>query len=246
MKHLFTHIMTFLAVLLFSTCAFAQENSLRIFTEISPSATMYLKDGSLGGFGVEIVKAIQKELGDATPIEVVPWARGFKFLSENSDVALMPTTRTEEREDLFHWVGPLMTINWTLYGLSGRRFNINTLEDAKKADGIGVYREDVRARYLQEQGFTNLQTVDSQDTNLRKLLRHRIDLIASSDIGMKGLFDKNRTLRGRLQAVLSFRKVDLYLAFSKETSPETLEMWNRAYDKLRRNGVISSIQKKWK
>lgn len=246
MKYLFAKLMIYAFLLLLPLDGYSQEGGVRIFTEISPPAAMYLSDGTLGGFGVEIVRALQKEIGDDTAIEVVPWARGYKFLNEKPGVALMPTTRTPDREDLFQWVGPLMTINWTMYGLSGSNYNIKNLDDARSAAGIGVYREDVRARFLEESGFTNLQTVESQDINLKKLLRRRIALLVSSDIGMKAYYDRDETLRGKIKPILSFRTVDLYLAFSKDTAPEIVERWSGAYEKLYRNGVISEIQSRWK
>lgn len=246
MKYLFAKLMIYAVLLLLPLDGHSHESGVRIFTEISPPAAMYLSNGSLGGFGVDIVRALQKEIGDETAIEVVPWARGYKFLNEKPGVALMPTTRTPDREALFQWVGPLMTINWTMYGLSGSDLNIENLDDARSAAGIGVYREDIRARFLKESGFTNLQTVESQDINLKKLLRHRIALIVSSDIGMKAYYDRDKNLRGKIKPVLSFRTVDLYLAFSKDTNPKIVEKWNNAYEKLARTGVISEIQGRWK
>ncbi|WP_432738022.1 substrate-binding periplasmic protein [Maridesulfovibrio sp. FT414] len=242
----FLYCATLAAALLFPGSGAAQGGDFRIYTEISAPAAYYLTDGSLGGFGIEIVRAIQKEIGDHTPIEVVPWARGYKLLTQMPGVALMPTARTAQRENLFEWVGPLMSINWTFYGLAGHRFDVKSLDDARNVDGIGVYREDVRAKFLEEQGFTNLQVVDSQSVNLRKLLRQRIELLVSSDVGMRGYMDEDKTLRGKIKPVLSFKRVDLYLAFSKGTDPKILEKWSRAYNKLLRNGTVEKIQQRWK
>lgn len=56
-----------------------------------------MKDGRLDGPSVAIVKALQARVGDATPIEVVPWARALRALENDRNVALFSTTRTREQ-----------------------------------------------------------------------------------------------------------------------------------------------------
>lgn len=140
---------------------------LRIISELTPPSTMLLHDGRLGGFGVEVVEALKKELGSDVKIEIMPWARGYKYLTEHPNILLFPTTRTAEREDLFHWVGPIASIEWIFFGNKNKKYNIKSLDDAKKISGIGVYRGDARAVFLKKKGFTNLEVMDSQEANFK-------------------------------------------------------------------------------
>lgn len=241
-----------MVVLLFfslaATAQFGQADGgdLRIITEMTAPATIRTADGKLTGFGVEIVRAIQKEMGDDTEIEVMPWARGYKYLKEIPNVMLLPTTRTAAREDLFHWVGPIARHSWIFYGHADKKHDVKSLEDAKKVSGIGVYRDDARAIFLESKGFKNLEVVDEQAINLEKLKRHRLDLIAVSSLGMDSYLSKNKEFRGVFIPVFSFRNVDLYLAFSKKTNPEIIAKWSKVFNKLDRKGVISNILKKWR
>ncbi|MGL1863135.1 MAG: transporter substrate-binding domain-containing protein [Pseudodesulfovibrio sp.] len=125
--------------------AHAAEPKLQVITEIAPPASFIDTDGNLTGLAVEIIQAIQQEIGDHTEIQVMPWARGYQELTTNSNVALFSTTRTPARENLFQWVGPLFTTRWIIYARKDSGLRITSLEDAKSIKRIGVYRDDARA-----------------------------------------------------------------------------------------------------
>ncbi|NDV26627.1 ABC transporter substrate-binding protein [Desulfovibrio sp. JC010] len=222
----------------------ANDCGLRILTEISSPSVFEDADGSLKGFGIEIVEAMKKEIGCESPVEVMPWARGYKYVSNHPDVMLFSTARTEQREELFHWVGPIACYKWVFYGLKGG-VKVKSLEEAKKVNGIGCYRKDARTQFLQGQGFSNLEITDSQDINFKKLLRGRIDLVVTSNIGIKSILEKNDELREKTVPVFTFRSVKMYLAFSKSTDSATIRRWQEAYDVLQRRGVIGDIQDRW-
>jgi polar amino acid transport system substrate-binding protein len=41
-------------------------------------------------------------------IKIWPWARGYETALKEKNTVLFSTTRTEARENLFKWVGPIM------------------------------------------------------------------------------------------------------------------------------------------
>ena len=222
----------------------AADCGVRILTEISAPSVFEDSKGNLAGFGYEIVEALKRELGCNTAIEVMPWARGYKYLSSRPNVMLFSTARTKLREDKFHWVGPVACYRWIFYGLKGG-VKIKSLEDAKKVKGIGGYRKDARIQFLEAEGFTNLEVTDSQDINFKKLLRGRIDLVVTSNIGAKDILADNEELQKKAVPVYTFRKMKMYLAFSKSTDPAIVRRWQKAFDDLSRRGIINAIQTKW-
>ena len=242
---IFTLLLT--AVLLLSfmvSSGLADDCGLRIITEISHPSTIQ-DNGRLTGFGVEIVEALKKEIGCNTPIEVMPWARGYRHLLNNPDVLLFSTARTKEREDKFYWIGPVACYKWVFYGLKGVEDKVKTLEDAKKVSGIGVYRNDARAQFLKSKGFTNLEVMDSQEVNFKKLLRGRVELVATSNIGVPGFLESNEELRKRAVPVFTFRNLELCLAISKSTDLKKVRRWKEAFDVLQNRGTIGRIQERW-
>ena len=233
-----------LIVALSDSATLAADCNLKIITELSPPSAYEDDEGDVIGFGVEIVEAIKKELGCDTPIEVMPWARGYKFLQTQPDVMLFSTSRTKAREALFQWIGPVACYNWVFYGRKNGR-KLSSLSEAKKVSGIGVYRDDARAQFLKSMGFTNLEVTDSQKINFKKLIRGRIELVATSDIGVKEFLKNDKELLNNAVPVLAFRKLKLYMAFSKSTDPAKVLLWQKAFDALQKRGVIKGIQEKW-
>ncbi|WP_320173152.1 ABC transporter substrate-binding protein [Maridesulfovibrio sp.] len=238
-------LLTMMSFLSFaSSSGRADDCGLRIITEISHPSTIQ-DNGRLSGFGVEVVEALKKEIGCNTAIEVMPWARGYRHLLNHPDVMLFSTARTEERENQFHWIGPIACYKWVFYGLKGVRHKVKTLEDAKSVSGIGVYRNDARAQFLKSKGFTNLEVMDSQEVNFKKLLRGRVELVATSNIGVSGFLSKDLELRKMAVPVLTFHNVKLYLAISKATDLEKVLRWQKAFNTLKSRGTIRKIQEKW-
>ncbi|MDC7217407.1 MAG: transporter substrate-binding domain-containing protein, partial [Spirochaetales bacterium] len=102
-----------------------------------------------------------------------------------------------------------------------------------------------RAQFLKSKGFTNLEVMDSQEVNFKKLLRGRVELVATSNIGVPGFLAANKELRERAVSVLTFHSVELYLALSKSTAQDKVRRWQKAFDSLKARGTIGNIQEKW-
>ena len=83
-------------------------------------------------------------------------------------------TYTEDRQNLFKWVGPLATKRDILLARKDSSLSISSLEDAKKVGRIGTLRDDVRGKFLEKQGFTNLEPVSDEQKNAQKLAMGRI------------------------------------------------------------------------
>ena len=75
-------------------------------------------------------------------IKIYPWARAYKTIQQEPDTLLFTTTRTEKRENMFKWVGPIFEIEFNIYALKNRNIKINSFEDIRKYK-IGTLRGDV-------------------------------------------------------------------------------------------------------
>lgn len=212
---------------------------LTLITEDFPPFN-YVEDGTLKGFGVEIVRAVQDRLGDETPIKVLPWARGYNRTLKNKNTALFLTVRSRERESLFKWVGPIAEMQFGLYALPDRSFSIKTLDDARDFL-IGVQRDGFTMQTLKEQGFTKLDPSTYPVANLRKLLGGQNDLwfansaVASTNLRMLNVADTAITL------VFQVSEASLYIAFNKSTPDTVIGPWKNAYRELIQDGSVLRI-----
>ncbi len=218
---------------------------LQVITEIAPPASFIDEQGKLTGLAIEIVQAIQQEIGVQTDIQVMPWARGYQELTETPNVALFPTTRTPEREKLFQWVGPLFTTRWIIYARKGSGLRLTSLEDAKSIKRIGVYRDDARAQFLRDQGFDNLDIANRQELNPAKLLAGRVDAILYSDLTLKEFFAKSDMNPELVEPIFEVGARDIYIAFSMDSDLETIRVWREAFDRLEKRGDLQRIRDKW-
>ena len=217
---------------------------LTILTENLPPLN-YVENGVLVGPSVEIVEEIKKRVKTKEPIQVYPWARAYKRALAEKNVILFGMTYTEARKDKFKWVGPLATKRDILVAKKSSQIRIRSLEDAKNVKRIGTLRDDTRERLLKSKGFTNLESVSDEQLNAKKLALGRIDLWAYKIPGMRTVCDLAGVDYTAFEEVYHLREIDLMIAFSLKTSDSIVRQWKDAFDQMRRDGTIATIQKKW-
>src|SRR6056297_2520564 len=121
----------------------------KIYTEILGSLQMYDEEGNLTGSTVELVKEIQRRIGDDTEIQIVPWVRGLNAVQNEDNVVLFSTALNDEREPLMKWLGPLEIKIIAFYTKKGSGITINSLEEAKELKRIGAVIGDAREELLE-------------------------------------------------------------------------------------------------
>lgn len=227
-----------------SAADIACAENLKILTENLPPLN-YLENGNLVGSSVEIVQEIQKRVGSTEPIQVYPWARAYKMALEEKNVILFGTTYTEERKDLFKWVGPLATKRDILLARKDSSTVISKLGDAKQVERIGTLRDDVRGKLLEKLGFTNLEPVSDEQNNAQKLARNRIDLWAYKKPGYKTVCKLAGVDPELFVEVAHLKKSELKIAFSIKTPDHVVAQWQSAFDEMNADGTIEEIKRKW-
>ena len=226
---------------------FLQAQDLKIMTEIF-SPYQFRENGKLIGISVDIVKAIQKEINDTTPIKVYPWVRANKILDNRKNSMLFSMMRTSKRENKYIWIGPIDKLEVVFFKKKGKQITLNSVDDARKVKKIGVTKSVANYEILKAKGFKNLDVITGRDDkNIEKLLKNRIDLwpyvkAAGFYYAKKlGVSEKIEAIKGVVLA-----KGDLYIAFNKNTDKEIINKWQKAFDKLLKNGVVDKIKGKYK
>jgi polar amino acid transport system substrate-binding protein len=236
-----------LLVLLFST-ALASAAELQIITEASLPLN-YTEDGTetgkLTGQAVEIVREVQRRIGDTTPIEIMPWARGFKLLQSESNVMLFSTTRTEAREELYQWVGPVGIKERVFLIKKGSPLHVANLDDAKKVGSVACYTNDSREFFLKEQGFTNIDSATDPETILKKMLAGRNDLWLTNMAEYLALAKRQGVDPSELTPAFTVKAAEMYMAFSKAVPAEVIQKWSKAFEEMKADGTYAAILAKW-
>jgi polar amino acid transport system substrate-binding protein len=224
----------------------SESQALRIITVVEPPASYLDSHGQLTGFSVEVVQAIQRILDDKTLIEVMPEARAIHIARTEPNVLLFSFSRTESREQEFHWISQLSVKTWSVYALSSNPIQIQNLQQLKTVSAIGVVRGDIREEWLIQQGFSNLHPSVNHQQNIKRLQSGRLNLIAYESQGIQHLLLEEGLDLQDVKPVYQLKRSDVYLLMSKKGSDMTLvERWRQAADKLKASGEQQFIAEKW-
>lgn len=232
-------ILIFIAVIGFTPqpLVFAQEVDVEdlVYTAENYPPANYFENGQLKGASVEILRLVWSKMGyPEQPIQVLPWARGYKLAQTEPNHVLFSMSRTKEREHLFQWVGPIFTARHVLVGLADRKdLQINALADAKQYK-IGTIRKDIGEIALLNAGFDRkkLESVASLEQNVKKLIRGRIDFMCQSEAAIRKLskiFQYDQKLFKTYYVVNEIRN---YYAFHKGIPFELIQRIQNAFDQL--------------
>jgi len=234
MRHLFI-------LLILLSLAGVGHAELRILWEESPPGEYLDAKGNPAGVTIDLVKDLLQRQGIDATIRILPWKRAYAMGLQESNIALMETTRTPEREELFKWVGPILVVKRIVYRKAGDDVVLRTVEDLKQAPGICVLRGSSNESYLQSLGITHLYAVTKPRQCLKMLDNDRVELFYTSEIGMAGLLEKQGIASERYQAVLHLKKEYLYLAFSRDVSQARIQRWQAALEDAKRDGTVARI-----
>lgn len=238
-------VKVFFAICLFALlCAPSWASDMRVYTELSGNAA-FDKGSEITGGDINIVRELMRRVGNDASIEVVPWKRGYQEALNEPNVALFPTTLTKVRAPLFHWVGPLMRIRWLFVAKKGSDIEINSLDDARKVGSIGAYEKDAREQFLLSQGFTNLQSANTNIINYHKLAEGRLDLVVTGSIGFELATQMAGLSSDDFKVVHVLREVDLYLAISKSTKQDVVDTWKDAFQSMVDDGTFQRMYREW-
>lgn len=218
---------------------------IRIITEEFPPFNYVGADGVVTGQATDVVNGILSRLNQRAAIEVLPWNEGYNAAVAGPSVALYATGRTDDRENLFRWVGPITTFDYMLYAKSGSEITLDSLEAAKKAGTIGVVKDDARHQFLQKNNFTNIVTCDTDAECLRSLLAKKTDLWLGSSANAPAIAKKEGIDISSYQEIYPVRTVEMYIAFSKDTPDKVITEWQNALDAMKQDGTFDTIRQKY-
>jgi polar amino acid transport system substrate-binding protein len=231
---------------LIATLCFADE--IQPLTEKWTPYQIETEDG-LKGISVDLVKEIQNRIGNKKEIKLFPWKRGYEITLNKEGYALFLTTRSEKREDLFKWVGPVSSMKLVFFKNAKRDdIKIKTLDDAKKVKSIAVAEKTIEHQKLQELGFENLEINSLANYSFQKLLENKIDLYPVEyysfvyKLKKDGLED-SVTLVDLKDPIYESM---LYIAFNKNTDDKVIKRWQETLDQIKSDGTYKKILDRYK
>jgi len=224
------------------------QDFMLVAEDAAPNA--FIENGQVKGKAVQVVQAVLKEMGMAgTAIEIMPWARGYKMLETQKNIGLFPTSRTQKREALFKWAGPIADNEINLYKLKSRKdIQASTLEDLKKyRAGSAGGKNNVKTQFLTSHGF-EVELVDEDKQNIDKLFRGRVDFIPYSETRFRYDVQRYGYDPGQIEKIWNIKEMSskAYVAFSISTDSDIVKKFQAGFDAIKRKGIQERILNKWK
>lgn len=211
---------------------------LTLTAETTYSAVM-MQSGRVTGHAAEKVHEIMRRAGLDYSMATMPWKRAYTLAATQASTCVFMTTRTPEREALFHWIGPISQADWVLYGLSGRRYDIKTLEQVRGLR-IGSYNGDSRGEYLAARGH-RVDFVQNDESNPKKLMLGRIDLWVNSTRSARPLL-ATLGLTGKVAPIMTFHQAKLYLACNRTLPGRVAARMHAALQTMEQDGAYKAIE----
>lgn len=222
----------------------SSSNHLSILTE-EHAPLNFTKEGKLTGQATEVVEELLKRSDTDATINVVPWEVGYKAVLEQPNTALFTTAMTPERKDLLQWVGPVTVHDTNFYALKGSGITIKILDDAKKVVSIATVTDDYTEQVLKNDGFTNLQSYQNNQTALQKLLSGEVQLYITSNISMPVFMENAGATMDDVENLFTVSTDLAYIAFSLTTPPELVTRWQSELDGMKSDESFNRIYAKW-
>ena len=215
-------------------------------TEEYPPVTFVGEDGEVSGFVTDIVRELMKRNDISGELLVVPWSIGYDIALNLPNVLLFSMDRTESRESLFEWIGPVGKNTAYLYG----RIDSNLLlpadiSKAKEIPSIATTTDWWTEQLLKELGFTNLiSSIDPLET-ARQLMTGKALLGIFTDLTVESII-KNAGYDTRdLKRSLEIQTNYFYIAASTGTDEELVLRLQTALDDMKRDGSFEEILREY-
>ena len=239
---------TALLFLALAPAAAAGAGGLTLLTEENAPFN-FTENGAVRGIAVDLIVATLKEAGrEASPAEirVEPWARAYDAAQSQPGTVLFSMARTQEREGLFSWVGPIYKAQIGLVARSSR--NIRVAGPADLAGyTIATVRDGAPEQLLVKAGVPEqaLDRGNGIEANLRKLLAGRVDLVAFNVPAIRYNLARLGADPADFPVVYVLKELDLHYAFHRGTDPALLRSVQAALDRVKASGTYEAIVRRY-
>jgi len=238
-------------ILAFNVTALFAADKINIMTEVYPPYNMEV-NGELKGISVEILDAMLDHMKldqNSSDVVLTNWSRAYSLALKKKNYMVFSTTRTEQREKLFKWVGPIIQTKIGLIAKKSKHIRLADLSDLNNYR-IGTVLKDVGELLIIEAGIDkkNIHSISGKNVielSFKKLNNDRIDLF-SYDFYVANYQAKEKGFNlDDYENIYTLKEAELYFAFNKSTSDETIATWQSALDAIKKNGLYKKFVEKY-
>lgn len=208
-------------------------NQLQFYTEDFPPYNFKEKE-QLRGIAVDVLVAASKKVNSPVTresIKLQPWARAYRTNQNDANSVLFSTTRTEERENLFKWVGPIATSRLVVLAKKSSGIVINSTAELA-SHKIMAIRDDVGEQLLKGAGVPEKKIKLSASANsiVRKLRAGRVKLWVYEENVAKWFLKKNGENTADYEVVFVLKESEHYYTFNLNVDENLVNQLQKGVD----------------
>ncbi|MCD8521421.1 MAG: transporter substrate-binding domain-containing protein [Saccharospirillaceae bacterium] len=237
-------LIKFVCVLLLFTglkSAWAGElTTLKYITESYPPYNF--KEGDkLQGIAVDLLVAATVAAGDPLSVDsirVLPWPRAYMLAQKEAGTVLFSTTRTEQREPLFQWVGPIASTRVVLMARKADNIVINNADDISRYM-VGAILDDIGEQLLKSAGVADsaIKIIPSADALAKMLGAGRIQLWAYEENVARWYIKQSKLDNTQFEVVHVLKESDLYYTLNNNIPAATVQRLQEGVNKIRNDNA---------
>lgn len=220
---------------------------IQIYTENYPPYNM-MENNKLSGFAVDIAREILNRIGskkENSEIRLESWSRGYSLALKKKNNMIFSTTRTQHREKLFKWVGPISKTSIGLFAKKSKKIKIENIKDIQKYK-VGAVLKDIGEQLLVQNDIEkkSIQSISGKDVinlSFKKLKNNRIDLFAYEINAAKYGARANGFDLSKYEVVYILKEGELFYAFNKNTDDKIIYKWQKALNDMKNDGTYNKI-----
>ncbi len=234
-------------ILLLALCQPVVAKQYTVLTEqLAP--VHFEENGEVKGIATEIVQAIFKEANLEPKIEVYPWKRAYSMALKEKNTFIYTINRTEKREDLFKWIGPILPKETNLYKLKSRTdIQIKSIDDVKNYTTAVILGHSLTAKLLSH-GFIEgkeLITTIGKKQQVKLFLKGNADLITGNQYTIYNSLKAVGVSMSEIEPVFLITRQGYYLGANKNTDDTVINQLEQANEKIQNSDLISELIQKY-
>ncbi|WLQ13347.1 transporter substrate-binding domain-containing protein [Hahella aquimaris] len=209
----------------------------------------FAENGRLQGVSVDLMEEMLQIAGYSqtrADMLLMPWARAYTHVQQSRNAVLFAMTRTEHRDGLFKWVGPIIPSHIVITARRDKSLRVASLQDLKTLR-IATVRDDIGEQLLLNNGVPDsaLRRTSSPQVALAMLSLGQVDAWAYGRLGAAWYIKQMKLKPADYEEIFTLKDSDQYFAFSLQTPDEIVQRFQQALDQLKNNGRHQAIVNKY-
>lgn len=198
--------------------------------------------GDRPGVLVELVEELLRRAGLHTRVEFYPWARAMQMAAEQPRVAILPLTRTQEREPRYQWLVKLYVQHFVFITRAGDP-PVKTVEQARQMK-VTVLRGSPNLAQLQRHQFNEslIAQANSVEDMLRLLDKGLVEAIYGGDaVNMDKVRSSKNRDPARYHVGMRLESGEVWLAGSSGFDDADRQRLRAAHQTMLKDGSIEKL-----